>query len=54
MLHSVNPFVDRIPAEDKKAYLDDLMYQLVQRSYEDSRTGRVYVPHQLLVAYARK
>lgn len=59
-VHSVNPFVDRIPPEKKQEYLDDLLQQVRDRCYirddvVDNKKIRQYLlPHTLLIAYARK
>lgn len=59
-VHSVNPFVDRIPIEQKQAYLDDLLQQVRDRCYirddivDNQKIRQYLLPHTLLIAYARK
>lgn len=59
-IHSVNVFIDRLPAEDKKAYLEDAVEKLIQKSnilHEMNGNGivnTVITSYSLIVAYARK
>lgn len=57
---AVNPFVDRIPDDEKQNYLDDFMQRMADKCqvYGDlnqNKDGcRLTFPYRLLVAYARK
>lgn len=57
---AVNPFIDRIPDDERQAYLDDLMQRMAQLCHvygdaDQNKNGcRLTFPYQLLVAYARK
>lgn len=56
-MHSVNPFVDRIPVENRQEYLNDLIEKLVPKCKEDldeNNERRILLPYKLLIAYARK
>lgn len=60
LIHASNPFVDRLPEELKKPYLDDLNGRVlkmsgVQDGFVGGKPTRHYlIPHTVLVAYARK
>ncbi|KAG4079972.1 hypothetical protein HA402_006284 [Bradysia odoriphaga] len=58
LLHSVNPFIDRIPAYDREAFLDDFIEYFVQGGYgldeKDSKAGGFKFPYRMMVAYGRK
>lgn len=56
-MHSVNPFIDKIPTGDKQAYLNDLIEKLVPKCKEDvdeNNSRRILLPYTLIIAYARK
>ncbi|XP_037037919.1 juvenile hormone acid O-methyltransferase-like [Bradysia coprophila] len=59
-LKSVNPFVDRLPAEKQEEYLDDLIIDYVNGKFtkddfrEDKKKLRHTEHYKFLVAYARK
>lgn len=61
LLFAVNPFVDRIPDDEKEAFLDDAIRQIAKKCHvyngdiEKNKTGcRFTYPYRLIVAYARK
>lgn len=57
---AINPFIDRIPVEEKQAYLDDFMQRMMKKCHvfgdlERNKDGcRITYPYKLLVAYAQK
>lgn len=57
-MHSFDPFVDRIPAEEKQIYLDDFMQFFIQKCNiigdKTQADCRYDMPYKLCVAYARK
>lgn len=59
-IHSVNVFIDRMPAEDRDAYLDDVVQKLIQKSIipnehnENENSSTIITSYSLMVAYARK
>ncbi|XP_037029776.1 juvenile hormone acid O-methyltransferase-like [Bradysia coprophila] len=58
LLHSVNPFIDRIPAHDKQAFLDDMIGYFVQAGYalgeKDGKASGFKLPYRMMVAYGKK
>lgn len=59
-LKAVNPFIDRIPDDEKQAYLDDFMQRIAKKctvygDIENNTDGcRLTFRYKLLTAYARK
>lgn len=61
LLYAVNPFVDRIPDDEKEAFLDDAIRQIARKcrvyngDIEKNKNGcRFTYNYKLIVAYARK
>ncbi|XP_031620775.1 juvenile hormone acid O-methyltransferase-like [Contarinia nasturtii] len=55
--NSLNPFIDRIPAENRQEYLDELMNLFVDAGFaidEDNKTRRFAPMYKLVVAYGTK
>lgn len=56
----MNPFIDRIPVEDKAAYLDDVVQRLIRKFKtpvevnQDNKQNTIAIPYKNIVAYARK
>lgn len=59
-VHSTNVFIDRIPAEQKEEYLDDIVQKLIHKSSiayelsENMNESTIITSYSLVVAYARK
>lgn len=59
-MHSISPFIDRVPDMDKDLFLDDLIHQFVKLGCamddfdKDSKKCRFKFVYKNLVAYAAK
>lgn len=57
---AVNPFIERIPAHEQDAFLDDYFNHVMKMRlvlddiHTNSKTCRILTPYKLIVAYARK
>lgn len=61
LLFAVNPFVDRIPDDEKEAFLDDAIRQIAKKSHvyngdieKNTKGCRFTYNYKLIVSYARK
>lgn len=60
LLHPVDQFIDRIPIDQKQAYLDDVVRRMMQKCIEpndlqtDDETRPIVLRIKRVVAYARK
>lgn len=57
LAHAVNPFIDRFPAKEKEAYLEDVVQKLTQKFgglHQDNKKSTIVIPYKNIVAYAQK
>lgn len=57
----MNPFIDRIPVEDKETYLDDVVQRLIRKFKTSSvevnqgqNSDTIAIPYKNIVGYAQK
>lgn len=56
VVKSISPFVDRIPAGEQSAYIEELVDYFVKENMVQDSDGqfRCVPPYKLMVAYAQK
>lgn len=57
LLIIVSPFLDRLPAQDKAPYVDDLMQRMIKKCIRPNGNGdddKIIVPYTDIMIYGKK